>query len=129
MSMFKIIVEKRMTFRGEVVTDAVNEKEAIEQVRHCINNGDLQTTSIVWEESEYEDDSFKTYGEVYKIMRKKLSRNKILEVTKLIRKYKDLNIAAFFIMGMPEDTIETLRDTYNMIKEISVVAIRTVAAE
>ena len=67
MPMFKVIVEKRMTFRGEVVTDAINEREAIEQVRHCINNGDLQTTSIVWEEDEYEDDSIKTYGEVYEI--------------------------------------------------------------
>ena len=67
MPMFKIIVEKRMTFRGEVVTDAINEREAIEQVRHCINNGDLQTTNVAWEEGEYEDDSIKTYGEVYEI--------------------------------------------------------------
>ena len=67
MPMFKVIVEKRMTFRGEVVTDAINEREAIEQVRHCINNGDLKSTNISWEESLCEEDSIKTYGEVYPI--------------------------------------------------------------
>lgn len=53
-----------------------------------------------------------------KIMRKNLRREKIYEIAKLINKYKQLNVAAFFIMGMPEETRETLMDTYNMIKDI-----------
>ena len=55
-----------------------------------------------------------------KIIRKNLPREKIHVVAKLIKKYMKLNIAAFFIMGMPEDTTETLMDTYKMIKEINV---------
>jgi len=55
-----------------------------------------------------------------KIMRKNLARDKILEVVKLTKKYKQLNVAAFFIVGMPEETSETLAETYNMIKEIDV---------
>ena len=55
-----------------------------------------------------------------KIMRKNLSRDKIFEVVKLTKKYKQLNVAAFFIVGMPEETSETLAETYNMIKEINV---------
>jgi magnesium-protoporphyrin IX monomethyl ester (oxidative) cyclase len=55
-----------------------------------------------------------------KIMRKNLRREKIYEIVKLIRKYKQLNAAAFFIMGMPEETRETLMDTYTMIEDIEV---------
>ena len=36
------------------------------------------------------------------------------------KKYKQLDVAAFFIMGMPEKTSETLMDTYNMIRDIEV---------
>lgn len=54
------------------------------------------------------------------IMRKRLPREKIFEIVKLIKKYKHLNVAAFFIMGMPEETHETLMDTYEMIKSIDV---------
>lgn len=55
-----------------------------------------------------------------KIMRKNLKKEKIYEITKLVKKYKQLNTAAFFIIGMPEETKETLMDTYKMIKEINV---------
>lgn len=55
-----------------------------------------------------------------KIIRKNLSREKIYEVAKLVKKYKQLNVAAFFIIGMPEETKETLEDTYKMIKDIDV---------
>ncbi|MBN1384041.1 MAG: B12-binding domain-containing radical SAM protein [Elusimicrobia bacterium] len=55
-----------------------------------------------------------------KIMRKNLSKEKIYQVVDLTRKYKDLFVTAFFIMGMPEETKETLMDTYNMIKDINV---------
>ena len=55
-----------------------------------------------------------------KIMKKNLSREKIFEIIGLIKKYAHLYVSAFFIIGMPEETEETLMDTYNMIKEIHV---------
>ncbi len=54
------------------------------------------------------------------IMGKKLTRKKIFEIVKLTKKYKSLYVRAFFIMGTPEDTNDTLMETYNMIKEIDV---------
>jgi radical SAM superfamily enzyme YgiQ (UPF0313 family) len=53
-----------------------------------------------------------------KIMRKRLSRTKIIDTVKLTKQYPQLHTSAFFIMGMPEETQETLMDTYNLIKEI-----------
>ncbi len=55
-----------------------------------------------------------------KVMKKYLSREKIFEIVKLTKKYKQLFVKAFFIIGMPEETKETLTETYNMIKEIDV---------
>lgn len=55
-----------------------------------------------------------------KVMKKQLPREKIYEVIKLTRKYKQLYVKTFFIMGMPEDTRETLMETYNMIEELRV---------
>lgn len=55
-----------------------------------------------------------------KIMKKNLSKEKIYEVVKLTKKYKQLYVKAFFIIGMPEETKETLMETYNIIKEINV---------
>lgn len=55
-----------------------------------------------------------------KVMGKNLSRERIFRVVDLTRKYKNLFVTAFFIMGMPEETPETLMDTYNMVKEIHV---------
>jgi len=53
------------------------------------------------------------------IMKKYVTREKILDAVRLIRKHKHLFIRAFFIIGMPEETKETLEDTYNLIKEIN----------
>lgn len=54
------------------------------------------------------------------VMRKNLDREKIFEVTKMIKEHKSIFTNAFFIIGMPEETQETLMDTYNMMKEIDV---------
>ena len=54
------------------------------------------------------------------VMGKHLSRNKILEVVELTRRYSHLHVSAFFIIGMPEETRETLEETYEMIKLIEV---------
>src|SRR3989339_796369 len=55
-----------------------------------------------------------------KVMGKHLSREKIFEIINITRKYKDLYVKAFFVIGMPEETSETLMETYNLIKEINV---------
>ena len=54
------------------------------------------------------------------IIRKHLSREKIMEVVRLARRYKDLYLRAFFLMGMPEETPQTLMETYQMIEELDV---------
>lgn len=54
------------------------------------------------------------------IMGKGLSTDKIFEIVQLTKKYYDLYVRAFFMMGMPEETRETLRNTYNMIEAIDV---------
>jgi len=54
------------------------------------------------------------------VIGKGLSREKIDEVIKLIRKYDSLHTSAFFLIGMPEETHKTLDDTRRMIEEIDV---------
>ena len=55
-----------------------------------------------------------------KVIGKHLSREKIFEVIRLAKSYKVLYLKVFFIIGFPEDTPETLMETYEMIKEIDV---------
>ncbi len=54
------------------------------------------------------------------IMKKKLKREKIYEIVEIIRKHTDLFVSVFFVIGMPEETQETLEETYNMIKYMNV---------
>ena len=54
------------------------------------------------------------------IMGKRLSRAKIFEVINILKKYRQLYLKAFFIIGMPEDTPATLIETFNMIVDIDV---------
>ena len=54
------------------------------------------------------------------VMKKHLSREKIFEVIRLAKRYPHLYIKAFFIIGMPEETLETLEETYQMIEQIDV---------
>ena len=54
------------------------------------------------------------------IMGKHLSREKILEVTRLAKEYPGLYFKAYFIIGMPEDTRETLMESYKMIEELDI---------
>jgi anaerobic magnesium-protoporphyrin IX monomethyl ester cyclase len=53
------------------------------------------------------------------VMKKHVTKEKIRDVVRLIRQHPHLYIRAFFIIGMPEETKETLEDTYNLIKEIN----------
>ena len=52
-----------------------------------------------------------------KIIGKNLKRDKIFEAAGYLKKYNVLS-GGFFIMGFPEDTNETLQDTYDMILEL-----------
>lgn len=53
-----------------------------------------------------------------KIMKKGLSNEKIYETVNECAKHKHLFIKGFFIIGMPEETHETLQETYEMIKKL-----------
>ena len=52
-----------------------------------------------------------------KVIGKVLDRKKIFEVAKLLKKYKVIS-NGLFIMGFPEDTNETLKNTYDMMDEL-----------
>ena len=54
------------------------------------------------------------------IMGKHVKTEKIYEIIELAKSYKNLFTIAFFLIGMPEDTLETLKDTYNMITTLGV---------
>ncbi len=55
-----------------------------------------------------------------KIMRKNISRKKIFEIINYVKKYSDIIIRTFYIVGMPEETKNTLEDTYRMIQDTNV---------
>jgi len=54
-----------------------------------------------------------------KIMNKNLPTEKIYDFFNLARDYKDLSVKAFFVVGYPQETSETLEDTYQMIQTIA----------
>ena len=54
-----------------------------------------------------------------KMMKKKLPTKDIYNFFEMVKDYKNLNVKAFFIMGYPQETKETLKETYDMIKKIS----------
>ncbi len=54
------------------------------------------------------------------VVGKHLSRDKIYEVVKYFKNYPWVYMKAFFIIGFPEETPESLQETYNMIKEIKI---------
>lgn len=55
-----------------------------------------------------------------KVIGKHLSREKIYKVIELAKSYKNLYLKAYFVIGLPEDTRETLMESYKMIKEINI---------
>lgn len=54
------------------------------------------------------------------VMKKKVSLEQIRKVVQWTKKYPELFVNAFFIIGMPEETAETLEETFNLIREIDV---------
>lgn len=61
---FKVSVEKTMYTTGAVEVEANTEEEAIKKIEGQIDIGELQTTSVEWDDLQYEDCSFKTTGDV-----------------------------------------------------------------
>ena len=55
-----------------------------------------------------------------KIIGKNLPMEKILHFNELIKGYKDLFVKAFFIIGFPEETSESLQDTYRLLEILNV---------
>ncbi|MEI6207209.1 MAG: radical SAM protein [Desulfuromonadales bacterium] len=55
-----------------------------------------------------------------RIMKKNLSREKIFDVVSMAKSFSQLFVKAFFVIGAPEETEETLQDTFTMIQEINV---------
>ncbi len=53
-----------------------------------------------------------------KSMKKGLMTKKIYEIVEACAKHSQLFIKGFFIIGMPEETQETLQETYEMIKKL-----------
>ncbi|GAG25472.1 unnamed protein product, partial [marine sediment metagenome] len=52
------------------------------------------------------------------VMGKKLSREKIYECSELVRNEKDLLVRAFFVVGMPQETEETLNASWDMMQQL-----------
>lgn len=55
-----------------------------------------------------------------KVIHKSLSNKEIYDFFDMVKDYKDLLIKAFFVIGFPEETKETLNETHEMIKNINV---------
>ncbi|CAK7061603.1 MAG: 2-hydroxyethylphosphonate methyltransferase [Desulfovibrio sp.] len=53
-----------------------------------------------------------------KVIGKHLSKEKIYEVCNTLKKYPDIKVNAFFILGMPEETHQTMQETYTMMQEL-----------
>jgi len=53
-----------------------------------------------------------------KVMHKQLSLETIFRVIKSFRRHPQVHLAAFFLMGMPEETRETLDETYDLIEKL-----------
>ncbi len=55
-----------------------------------------------------------------KVIHKSLSNKEIYDFFDMVKDYKNLFIKTFFVIGFPEETNETLNETYEMIKRIPV---------
>jgi len=51
---------------------------------------------------------------IIKWLKKPLTFDKLIEVRKLFRKFPEIYLAGYFIVGFPEETYEMMKDTYNL---------------
>ena len=54
------------------------------------------------------------------VIKKRLSLDQLFKAVAAIRKYPEIYISSFFIVGFPEETLQTLEDTVNLIKELDI---------
>lgn len=54
------------------------------------------------------------------IIGKHLPEKKIYEVVELFKAYPHIHVFAFFIIGLPEETEESLQDTYTMLEKLDI---------
>jgi anaerobic magnesium-protoporphyrin IX monomethyl ester cyclase len=54
------------------------------------------------------------------VIGKKLPTRRIREISDLMRGEKDIMVRAFFIAGMPQETAETLEESYQLMKSIAI---------
>jgi len=64
MAKFNVTVEKNLTCSGIVEVEADNAESAEKLVGTQISNGDLEMSTVEWEDSKYEEVSFGTTGVV-----------------------------------------------------------------
>lgn len=64
MPKFNVSVEIRMYCTGSVEVTAKDSDAALKKVSDQINTGKLQTSTIEWNDPEYEDCSFQPTGDV-----------------------------------------------------------------
>lgn len=77
----------------------------------------LAEAGLVWAPIAIESGSDHIRNQV---MGKHLDLKKIFEVTKAFSRHPQIILTSFFIIGMPEDTPETLMETYNLMLELEV---------
>jgi len=80
-----------------------------ELIDHMIEAGWVTTSIAIESGSDYIRN---------KVMKKGLMRHRIYEIMDALTKHDHLFIKGFFIIGMPEETHETLEETYQMLKEL-----------
>lgn len=61
---FTVDVKKCMYAIGTVEINCLHSDQAIDTVQHQIDSGTLKTTDIKWGDSQYEDCSFETTGDI-----------------------------------------------------------------
>lgn len=57
---------------------------------------------------------------IRKKMGKKLPQEKIYEVANILKEYPNVLVRGFFIIGMPDETNQTLQETYDLINDIGI---------
>lgn len=107
----RLIIEKKMDIQFETPNGLSIRTLDGEVLDAMVSAGMVRTALAIESGSDYIRNE---------VMKKFLPRGKIYEIVELTKKYPQLFVSAFFIIGMPEETEETLDDTYTMIKDINV---------
>lgn len=106
-NMCKEIVRRKLDIQFDIAGGYVNSySDAV--IDHLVEAGMVSTILNIEHGSEYIRN---------KVIKKPIDHEKILSTMESLRRYK-INIGTNWIMGFPEDTDETLQETYDVIEEI-----------